>query len=602
MAKYLTQEDLMLPLQASAFHTLPFRAEVLDDETGVQVGEIQGIVSGTMSIAADSDVRRTANITIQPTLLEHIKLEEESLVWLNRNLRLYVGLWNFRTNDYKWYPLGTYVYTNTSGTYDATNHQLTVNLSDFVTKLNGTVTGNIGAENIKFPGYEEDPDTGEPITYYVIRDAVVWLLKDTLGITNVQIDDIGEYYGLEDHNDNWEAYREKFPQWNVIPYDLEYSAGTTVWTILSAIRDLYPKYEMYFDQETNTFVAQLVPTMNKDDIFLYDEYIQSVLISESTAVDMTAVRNVVEVWGQTFEPDFYGDEEHVTFSGDVFTATIEGYTKEDLPETKDKDESEDNKYYNGDTIALWIPNYKSDSHDPDGELKININELGDVVIYDESEDVPYKYSQLAGNGIEGDDYEYGALEEGGTYCFKVKRTHKDGKDIIKMYLLGQWKVHAVCVLTDGREGEEITSKDDPSVKFKKYSKEYFKTWYNVNTVEMMLCPDSPFTVQKIGIRNEVKTGDEYDKITSDRLAVQRAHWETWKAARLTDTINITTILLPWMDVNRKVTYKPQCDNEEHQYVIQSVSHDFTGYTTTLTMYRFLPLYEPKVSKWNTDID
>ena len=98
-------------------------------------------------------------------------------------------------------------------------------------------------------------------------------------------------------------------------------------------------------------------------------------------------------------------------------------------------------------------------------------------------------------------------------------------------------------------------------------------------------------MQKLGVILDVKTGNEYENITSDSLALSRAKYENWKNCRLTDNITITTSLLPFMDVNKKITYKPSDSDEVHQYITTSVSHDFSGNTTTIQMYRFYPLYQ-----------
>lgn len=72
--------------------------------------------------------------------------------------------------------------------------------------------------------------------------------------------------------------------------------------------------------------------------------------------------------------------------------------------------------------------------------------------------------------------------------------------------------------------------------------------------------------------------------------------ENWKNCRLTDNITITTALLPFLDVNKKVSYRRSDSDVEHQYIISSISHDFSGFTTTITMYRFYPLYENMIKK------
>ena len=137
------------------------------------------------------------------------------------------------------------------------------------------------------------------------------------------------------------------------------------------------------------------------------------------------------------------------------------------------------------------------------------------------------------------------------------------------------------------------------VEYERYSLDYFKKFYNCENVEITVVANSPFTVQKLGEILDVKTGGEYENITSDDLALDRAKWDNWKNCRLTDNITITTALLPFLDVNKKVSYKRSDSDKEHQYVISSVSHDFSGYTTTITMYRFYPLYEKMLSEAGT---
>lgn len=553
MSNIITQEDLILVLSQSASPKIDLKIEVLDDLSQKIIGTIYGVVNGSMSINSESDVRRTANFVVQPTLTEHIKLTETSLLWLNKDIRMFIGLWNCRTKNYKYYPLGYYVYTDTSGTYDATTNQLTINCSDFMKKLDGTKNGQLGALIIKYPAYEENPDTGEVIRYNIIRNAVIETLERLAGITNHRIDDIGEFYAMPERNDDWEKYREENADtWNTIPFDQEFSAGCSVLSILTTFRDLYPNYEMFFDMESNTFICQMVPSCYEDDIYIDNSFLQRVLISENTTVDMTTVRNVCEVWGQVIETDFYS--ENCSYSGNIYSATIDGY---------------DDKYYNGDTVAIKIPS--TNQKDP----KLNINGLGIIGIYDESNEQPIPINRLKANNI---------------YAFKIKKKRVDKQDVIKAYLLGQWQVHAINVLSNGRKtNEKMVSSD--GIEYERYSLEYFKKFYNCENVEITIVANSPFTVQKLGEILDVKTGGEYENITSDDLALDRAKWDNWKNCRLTDNITITTALLPFLDVNKKVSYKRSDSDREHQYIISSISHDFSGFTTTITMYRFYPLYE-----------
>lgn len=552
MADLVTQEDLMIVLQHSANPCLKLKTDILDEKKKI-IGSIEwGLQGGSMSINGESDVRRTANFTVQPTLKEKVKLTENSILWLNKDIQISIGLYNPRIRDYKYYPLGCYVYTDTSGTYDATTDNLTINCADFMKKLDGTKNGQLGSLIISFPAYKENEETGEVIEYNIIRNAIIEVLEKLARITNHRIDDIGEYKALPEYNEAWEEYREKNETWNTIPYDQEFSAGCSVLSILTTFRDLYPNYEMFFSMEENTFVCQLKPMCYEDDIFIDNSFLKRVLISENTSVDMTTVRNICEVWGQVIETDFYNEE--CTYADNIYSATIEEYEE---------------GYFNGDTIALKIPSTNQEG------AKLKINEYEVIPILNEANEEPIKANELNQNEV---------------YAFKIKKKHVNEQDEIKAYLLGQWQVHAINVLTNGKKsGKSVTSSDGEE--YELYSKKYFQKFYNCERVDLTIVQDSPFVVEKLGEILDVKVSGEFDNITSNDLAADRAKWENWKNCRLTDNITITTALLPFLDVNKKVSYKRSDSNVEHQYIISSVSHDFSGFTTTITMYRFYPLYE-----------
>ncbi len=561
MSDIITQEDMLIVLQQSAAPTLKLKIEVLDSNQKI-IGSLEcSLQNGSMSINSESDVRRTANFTIQPTLKDKIRLTENSLLWLNKDIKISMGLYNPRTKQYKYYPLGYYVYTDTSGTYDATNDNLTINCADFMKKLDGTKNGQLGSLIISYPAYKENEETGEVIEYNIIRNAVIETLEKLARITNHRIDDIGEYKAMPDYNDAWEEYRkENETTWNTIPFDQEFSAGCSVLSILTTFRDLYPNYEMFFDMEANTFICQLKPMCYEDDIFLDNSFLQRVLISENTSVDMTTVRNICEVWGQVIDVDFYSEE--CSYENNIYSSTIAGYEK---------------GYYNGDAIGLKIPVTNQ------ANAQININGFGAIGIYNEATEEPIKANEMKPNNA---------------YAFKIKKKRVDGQNITKAYLLGQWQVHAINVLTNGKKsGKSVTSSDGEE--YELYSKEYFQKIYNCERVDMTIIANSPFTVEKLGEIADIKTGSDYDNITSDDLAADRAKWENWKNCRLTDNITITTALLPFLDVNKKVSYKRSDSDVEHQYIISSISHNFSGYTTTITMYRFYPLYETLLKEKGT---
>lgn len=655
---YVTQDDITLILRQSGSPQAPrILLEVYDEVDNALIGEVEGLVSGNISIAADSDIRRTGSLVISPTRTQSIRIEEGNFVWLNRYVKMKIGLYNIREKTYTWYSMGYYVYASSAIQYDATTNQLTLQLNDFMAKLNGTNNGYLGYATMTFaakPGTHDywaetqnavgssyvlsvsnysgydSTNEGEIVGFYahvtndaspvvninglgdmqilsyrttegleagriqaghinllrfetvhkegvitkncyfdsylentsdaelkqpsIIRNVIIEVLKQYAPCvgSNYIVGDIGAPRAFSSINSDWQNYRNNNVNlWNTVPYDQEFSAGTTVMNILTTFRDLYSGYfETYFEPEKNTFIFQIMPTFKYDNYFIQNEFIQRILISESTSVDMTTVRNVCEVWGQTFDPDFYGTE--VSYSDNVYSSYIEGY---------------DDTYYNGDIVALKIPTTNTG-----GSPCLNLHGYGNIVIYNES-----TYQPLGAGEISGGD----------THVFKIqkKRNSETKTDEVKAFHLGMWQVHALAVLTDGSSSPRTHTFSDGTT-LQLYSEAYFKKKYNVSRIEFETAKDSPFTVQKLGEILDVKTGDDYEKITSDDGAAYRAKIENDKNCRLTDSISITTLLIPFLDVNKKITYKPYNDADVHEYIIKSISHDFQGFTSSITLERY----------------
>ncbi len=550
----ITAKDLKLTLQQPQHFML--KIEVLKDDGKTILDTLKGtVVGGTASIDSSSSVRRTFSASVIPTLYDRNDawITEDGLIWLNKETRLYIGIMDIRTKEYVYYPLGHYIYTNTSGSYDAATNQLSITCSDYMSKLDGTKNGQLGALTTKIPAYEENGETGEIIRHNVIREAIVTVLRQLGGINNYMVDDVGEYKALPQNNDNWQEYRNQNPLWNTIPYDLEFSCGCTVLSILEKLRDLYPNYEMFFN-EYNVFTCQMVPGCYSDDIIFSNEFMQKIYISENTSIDMTKVRNICEVWGKVIDADFYTEE--CEYRDNIYHCAINGY---------------DEKYYNGDTIAARIPSANTASP------KLNVNHLGAIDILDENTDTP-----ILSN----------VLEKDVVFVFRVKSKRVDGQTVFYAYLLGHWQAHSINVLTDGTAGNNYTFPDGTVCR--KYSKKYFQVKYNCESIGFEIIPDSPFTIQKLGEILDVKTGGEYDHITSDSLALSRAKWENWKNSRLTDSITLTTNLVPFYDVNIKLLYQNSNSDVPEQYIIKSVSHDFSSGTSTLSLMKFYPLYNNNI--------
>ena len=678
MSRIITQDDLYMTYQ----HVMNFqiRVEVFDQYFNYIDSMDCALLSGTFNMDANSDVRRTASFVISPNVRSKISLliEEDSLIWINRNVVLKVGIDNHRTGEVVWYKLGTFVIMTYSSTYDAVTNQLTINCRDYMARLDGTKNGELGALITSFPAYKEfystestggtdcyyfkknqvsyanniytvvspihtdyvigdyvvlqmpatnegeaqfqwnnleardiyDIQTGRkveagimkadnnyafrfdkdrkitltsripiekvvdgvPIAYFIIRDAMITALKRLGGFKDYNIDeDIGEFLAMPQYNEDYVKYRKENPLWNNIPYDLEFSVGDNVLSIITTLRDLYPNYETYFNED-GVFCCNMVPSQYDDDIYLHDDYLQEILISENFDIDTSSIRNVCEVWGPSLEVDF--------------TAKSCTYNSSNATYTIDIDEYGDTEF-NGDKIAVTIDSVNGANAKIAIHTKYTEYEGGSTVEKEKTFEALEIYDEMTDKPLAAD-----FLEISTTYVFKIKTKLINGTTSKKyIYFQSEYQPQAMDVLTDGSVSSDTWTCADGTVT-NVWSKKYFADKYGCQERNIHFTVDetSALTIQKLGEVLGVKSGGEYDNILSDQRALARATYENWKSARLVDTITLTTKLCLFVDVNKKVEYKRHDKDEAEQYVITSVSHDLAGGTSTLGLSHFYPLY------------
>ena len=643
-------DDLQLVQQNVINYIIKVEVLNFDDEV---IEEIDcGLISGSIVIDAESDIRRTASLVLSPDAQYDLKVDENNVIWLNKKIKISIGIKDMVTEEYKYWANGVYVFTNTNATYDAVTNQITVNCSDMMSFWDGTRAGNLGAKKIEYPAIvesifeitegkdalktkdeatfaykvttlqtkpnyntiynfsyngtwtvvyknENNQDVvltnqvlsdwgfawkdgvqmtsfkvhyfyknGEPISYNYIRDAMINVVTQLGGLKKYNIDWLGEAKAQPNYLEDWdyEEYRQstvvvgldgkQYLQCFTIPYDVEFSSGTTVLAVLTKLRDLYENYETFFD-ENGDFYCRLIPSGDDDEIIFDSDFFDSILISEDSTLDFTEVKNVTEAWGKCFEPDWY-TETPATFNSNVYSVTFPGYIDTDHTD-----------YSNGDEVAFKVINTNLDNP------KLSINGLTAIDILDENTEV----------GILAN-----TLNKDTVYTFKIKKTYDTENNVYisKAYFQGNWEVHAMDVLTDGSEGENVViSSDDETVEVPKYSEEYFKRMFNCNNVHFTKIDSSPFTIQKLGILLKVYTNED---MTSDSLGLEGARQENYRSNRLTDNITIVTKLCPFADVNQKVTYRKRDKNYPEEFLVKNINHDLTEGKTTWELVKYYRLY------------
>jgi hypothetical protein len=73
----------------------------------------------------------------------------------------------------------------------------------------------------------------------------------------------------------------------------------------------------------------------------------------------------------------------------------------------------------------------------------------------------------------------------------------------------------------------------------------------------------------------VLSGGEYDNIYSNSLAMQRAQYELYLAAKLNDNIKLTIVPIYWLDVNQIIEYVMPNESDATYWLIKNISTDFS---------------------------
>lgn len=310
--------------------------DIKDADMYFPEAEIQGVLKGgNISVNSGSAVRRTASFELIPSLYKreqeieeweeengyayYVHLGGDLAKWLTKKIRVILWIRDFwygtdpNDNDGgTWYPfnMGMFMLSSANSSYDAQNNTLSIELTDMMAMLDGTLNGQVGGViSTVIPAYEEDPETGEPISHNSIAKAIEHVC-DMAGLSGWQyiIDEVGEHMAFPMFNlSGWEKYREEHPLWNMIPYDLEFSTGATMWSIIEELVNLYPNFDCAFDKN-GVLRVRLIPSSDSVyNCFGFSDY-YDLIISEQVSTDLSTVRNICEVWGEGMDTDWYTDD------------------------------------------------------------------------------------------------------------------------------------------------------------------------------------------------------------------------------------------------------------------------------------------------------
>lgn len=520
------------------------RLELLDKDLNV-IDNLEGLtIDGSLSIDADSDIRHTFTSTIylkQNEMISSYSVDE----WIDKLVRVYIGIGLSDKNIF-WYSKGIYAFNQNGFSYNATEHSVSVSCVDLVAMLDGSLSGTL-------TGYQTVISTGTKISNAII---------DTYKLS-----------GMKECVVNY---------WNrTVPYDIEFSSGTSIWSILTELRDLYYPFEMFFDD--TTFVCQEIPSGFNDPVVLNDEEFQDLVISESCDIEYSEVKNCVEVFGASVEYDTYVDDEHMTVvHTDADSKTGEEEKTSITLRTTSLDITKDC------TVAITTPllGFKKN---------VEITIVNSVTETDSNNNTSVKeYTHGPFKLYETDVDENGTdvLMDGAEIAHDMMIVILYSPTYKKFYYRGEQQTHAMTFLVNKMptDDEIAKAKVDEACNNLKY---VCLTESDISDINLNTQANPRFTIEKIGRRNQVCSGSEYEMYTTDESTMQCAEYMLWKCGRLTDSVTVECLLVPWLEVNQKISYVPHyidTKGEPLEFIIKKISISLGEGTMTLTLSRYYPYY------------
>ena len=97
---------------------------------------------------------------------------------------------------------------------------------------------------------------------------------------------------------------------------------------------------------------------------------------------------------------------------------------------------------------------------------------------------------------------------------------------------------------------------------------------------------SIFHKDKIGEIVKVCSGGDYELIYSNSLAQDRADYELYHACRMQESIDLTLIDIPWLDVNWLIEYKSYITGEIKKYIIKQINGSTSNGTMNINLVSF----------------
>lgn len=622
-------------LSKSGYRRLKIRVDLLNFSMRV-VGSLEGnVVSGSIKIDANADIRRTADISMVITD-SSFDVGEDKKIWMDKYIQIYIGLVNI-SDSTEWINMGVYIIGNPTKTYDATNHTLSFQAYDLMSKMTGLRNGQI-------PGVPTLIPAGSSI-------------RGTMASTVSQLGGFNNFIIQDNPQD--------------VPYDIQIETGGYVYDIIAKLRDISANWETFFDVN-GIFRYQPINAYYSDEIIADNDIFDYTVTNITQKFDFENVKNVIEVFGKSLDPMRYGDV--ATLSGSTYSVTISeldvltpsltiGFTTpsnngtvnnaqlkindfDPLPllnedgsavtlsesdtyfvvmnQSKFLDDTGDStaatysatatvegNMYNLDlpTFTSWTQGAVIDMTIPSMKLVLNEEKTYTIVGTDVAipsagevcyikilssttaqfvspEKVNYDLDNVTANGL---TYNVRVAD---INSFATNNVIRFEAPYIEKSPNVQINNHLACQIYDSTGATKTNliqlANHTYKIKIPINSGLLYLGHQQIYATVSDTNPESPFYTEKdIGEIHLVLKDGEYNNIYTDQLALERARYELYLHCRMQDTIDLTMVPLYWLDVNQKIYINKAGINAA--YITKSIQIDLspTG-SMQVNAIRFYP--------------
>lgn len=565
------------------------------------IDEISGAVDSiSYSINADSDIRRTANVSMllksdrsKNGVLNDVYFASGNGYWFDKYVEIKVAIEDSLTSEYKWYKLGVYLINEPSINYDATNNAVSFQAVDLMSKMTGMRNGHLSGLATAIPTVDENGYA----TGATVVGAMTSLVSEQ-GFNDMMI--------LE-------------PPQNVIPSDIRVEANSSTYELLAQLRDINPNWEMFFTVDGAFQFKQIEDGQANDGgvyptIIADDDDWDRLLISYSIATKFEDVKNYVEIYGHAYDID--GITAIEVSEADVNNGTIEiaysgtisanAYT--DFAISIVGDIEPIHKIAITDSAATY--EVATDPCIVNGNstyiIRVGANcvFLGDfqpcAIAWEDNPSSPFYVGEIA-NAEPNEysslvEYKYGdRVKFGGDVYRAIVNTPTVAPPDTNCWVADPtfvWNYNLWDIATHYYEGEVVVYNGSLWLSMQpnegQAPVDYIDTyWFKLNSLVAPYNKLPTFTKMVRGVYN----GGDYDNIYTAKMAEDMARYQLYKDCKLHDTITITCVPMYDLDVNRLIGITLPNEDTMSYWLIKQINTTISSEgTQTITAMRYYPYY------------